>query len=75
MAHIDPSRSSSTSPPLAPRGLRIRDAAAYVGCTNWHMETLVRDGKIPAHKIGHSYVIFIEDLDAYIDKLRKRGAA
>jgi hypothetical protein len=40
------------------------------------METLVRERKIPAHKIGHSYVIFIEDLDHHIDKLRaKRGAA
>ena len=62
--------------PLADRrGLRIKEAAVYVGSTPWFIEVAVRSKTIPAHKLGRHYVLFREDLDAYIERVRTGGAA
>jgi len=71
--HVDPSTSSSTSPPS--RGLRIKEAADYIGSTPWFIEVAIRQRRIPAHKIGRHYVLFRDDLDAYIDRVRNVGGA
>jgi excisionase family DNA binding protein len=52
------------------RGLRIRDAADYIGSTPWFIEVAIRSQKIPAHKLGRHYVLFKDDLDAYIEDVR-----
>jgi excisionase family DNA binding protein len=67
-SHVEPSTSSSTSPPS--RGLRIKQAADYIGSSPWFIEVAVRSKKIPAHKIGRHYVIFRDDLDNYIERVR-----
>jgi excisionase family DNA binding protein len=72
-SHVDPSTSSSTSPPS--RGLRIKAAADYIGSTPWFVEVSIRSKKIPAHKLGRHYVIFRDDLDDYVTRLRNGGAA
>jgi excisionase family DNA binding protein len=52
------------------RGLRIQEAAHYLGCSPWFVEVAVRSKKIPAHKLGRHYVLFRDDLDAYIERVR-----
>lgn len=62
--------------PLADRrGLRIKEAAEYIGSTPWFIEVAVRSKKIPAHKLGRRYVVFKDDLDAFVNRLRDGGAA
>jgi excisionase family DNA binding protein len=62
--------------PLADRrGLRIKEAADYIGGTPWFIEVAVRSKKIPAYKLGRHYVLFKDDLDAYVNRLRTGGAA
>jgi excisionase family DNA binding protein len=57
--------------PLADRrGLRIKEAAEYIGSTPWFIEVAVRTKKIPAHKLGRHYVLFKDDLDNYIERVR-----
>lgn len=65
--------SSGTSPTR--RGLRIKDAAEYLGCSPWFIEVAIRQKKIPAHKLGRRYVLFKDDLDNYIERVRVGGAA
>jgi excisionase family DNA binding protein len=59
----------------ARRGLRIREAAAYIGSTVWFIEVAIRSKQIPAHKLGRHYVLFRDDLDNYIERVRMGGAA
>jgi excisionase family DNA binding protein len=56
----------------AVRGLRIKEAAVYLGCTPWFIEIVVRTKKIPAYKMGRHYVLFKEDLDNYVESLRRQ---
>lgn len=63
----------SEVPPAVRRGLRIKEAADYIGSTPWFIEVAVRSKKIPAHKLGRHYVIFKDDLDAYVNHLRNGG--
>jgi excisionase family DNA binding protein len=65
--------SSGTSPTR--RGLRIKDAAEYIGSSPWFIEVAIRQRKIPAHKLGRHYVLFKDDLDHYIERVRIGGAA
>lgn len=55
------------APSIVPRLLRIPQAAQYLGATNWCVEELVRDGKIPFLTVGKYRVIDIRDLDEWID--------
>lgn len=48
----------------AARGLRIKEAADYIGATPWYVEILFRSKQVPAYKLGRHYVLFREDLDA-----------
>jgi excisionase family DNA binding protein len=62
--------SHSETPSLQPRGLRIREAAAYSRLTVWAIRTLIWDRKIPYLQQGKSYVILRDDLDAYLESQR-----
>lgn len=53
---------------IQPRLLRIPEAAAYLGATNWFVEELVRANSIPFLTVGKYRVIDICDLDAWIEK-------
>jgi excisionase family DNA binding protein len=52
------------------RGLRIKAAAEYLGSTPWFVEVAIRSKTIPAFKFGRHYVLFREDLDTYIERVR-----
>jgi excisionase family DNA binding protein len=58
------------SPVLPPRGLRIMDAAHYMGVTPWYVEVVVRSGELPALKMGQHWTILREDADAFLDRKR-----
>jgi excisionase family DNA binding protein len=58
--------------PLLPRGLRVAQAAEYCGATLSLMRTLISTGKVPAISLGKRDVILKDDLDAYLDSLRRR---
>jgi predicted DNA-binding transcriptional regulator AlpA len=60
--------SAAATAPVAPRLLRLRDAAAYLSSTTWFIEELVRTRKIRSRIIGKRRVIDIRDLDAWIDE-------
>jgi excisionase family DNA binding protein len=59
---------------VTPRGMRIPDAAAYMGCTPWTVEVLVRSGKLRALKISRHYTILKDDCDAFLDGVAKASA-
>jgi hypothetical protein len=61
------------SPAIAPRLLRIVDAARYLSVTNWFMENLLREKVVQSFMLGKRKVVDIRDLDAYVDRL-KSGA-
>ena len=64
-------RNTNPSPVLAPRGLRIVDAANYMGLTPWYVEELVRSGELPALMLCRHYTILREDADAFLDRKRE----
>jgi len=66
---------ASETPLSDRRGLRIKEAADYIGSTPWFIEVVVRSKKIPTHKLGRHYVLFKDDLGAYVNRLRTGGAA
>jgi excisionase family DNA binding protein len=53
---------------IQPRLLRIPEAAAYIGATNWFVEELVRANLIPFLTVGKYRVIDVCDLDSWIDE-------
>lgn len=59
--------------PLPPRGLRVAEAAQYAGTTLSFMRTLISTGEVPAIRLGKRDVILRDDLDAYLDSLRRRS--
>lgn len=69
------SKSVEEVPLSARRGLRIKQAAEYLGTSPWWVEIAIREKRFPAYKPNTNYyIIFKEDLDAYIDRLREGGA-
>jgi excisionase family DNA binding protein len=60
------------TPSLPPRGLRVAEAAQYAGATVSLMRTLISTGAVPAIRLGKRDVILRDDLDAYLDSLRRR---
>lgn len=67
---------SSEVPVSSRRGLRIKQAAEYLGTSPWWVEIAIREKRLPAYKFKTNYyVLFKDDLDAYIDRLRNGGAS
>lgn len=60
-----PQNSLSRQNPLAPasentppvRAISVNQAAAIIGCTRAYIHHLIRDGKLPADKVGNIFVI------------------
>jgi hypothetical protein len=76
---IDAAQTSGTSPGITPRGLRIEAAALYSGLSPFFIESLVRNGTLPAiggpgSGVCAAYVVLREDLDNYLDELREQAA-
>lgn len=63
----------TSAPTIAPRGLRIEQAASYSGLSPFYIEELIRNGTLPA--IGGpgtgiaAYVVLREHLDDYLTEL------
>lgn len=65
----------SEVPLSARRGLRIKQAAEYLGTSPWWVEVQIRAKRIPAYKPNTNYyIIFREDLDAFIERVRQGEA-
>jgi excisionase family DNA binding protein len=66
---------SRTDISLAPRGLRVKEAAAYLGVTPFFIRDSVWKNELPAMKLGRRLIIAREDLDKFIDRQKTRCAA
>lgn len=55
-----------TTNPLAKRLYTIKEAACYLGRSDWGMRDLIWDRKIPAVRAGRKIYLDIEDLNDYI---------
>lgn len=58
---------------MAPMGLTVQDVAKTTGIGRTKVFELIRDGKLPARKIGTRTIILAEDLKAFLDKLPPAG--
>jgi excisionase family DNA binding protein len=56
------------------RGLRVSEAAQYIGATICFVRSLIADREIPALLLGKRHVLLREDLDDYLDAQRRRAA-
>lgn len=53
-----------------PRGLRVAEAAAYLGATVYFVRDAVWKNQLPAMKLGRRLIITRENLDAFIDRMK-----
>jgi excisionase family DNA binding protein len=51
--------------------LSMKQAAAYMNCTNWYVKRLCQEARIPFAKVGHKYILNRRDCDAYMESLKK----
>jgi len=51
--------------------LSMKQAAAYMHCTNWYVKVLCQQRRIPFAKVGHKYILNRRDCDAYVESLKK----
>jgi excisionase family DNA binding protein len=56
-----------------PRLLRIKQAATYLGGTEWFVRTLIWGREIPFLKLGKRLLLDRSDLDRYIDSQKERA--
>jgi excisionase family DNA binding protein len=56
------------------RGLRVSEAASYLGCTICFVRSLIAEREIPALMLGKRWVLLREDLDQFLDAQRRRAA-
>jgi excisionase family DNA binding protein len=52
------------------RGLRVAEAAAYLGATVYFVRDAVWKNQLPAMKLGRRLIITRENLDAFIDRMK-----
>jgi excisionase family DNA binding protein len=57
---------------LPSRGLRLAEAANYMGVTIWFVRVAIWSKKLRAHKFGKRLIVLREDCDAFLD-LQKIG--
>jgi excisionase family DNA binding protein len=62
------------APNIPSRGLRVSEAAAYIGGTVCLIRSLIKDREIPALLLGKRFVLLREDLDEYLDAQRRRAS-
>ena len=65
---VEPS-TPSPSPPvlLEPIAYPIKAAAAIVGATEFFIGTAIRNGQLPAKKLGKKYVILRRELEKFVE--------
>lgn len=51
------------------RGLRVRDAAHYCGCSVHAIRNAIRVGKLRAKMIGRALIILKDDADSFLEAL------
>lgn len=56
-----------------PRGLRVPEAAAYIGGTICFVRSLIKAREIPALVLGKRHVILRESLDDFLDMQKRRA--
>ncbi len=66
------------SPALLPRGLRIEAAASYSGLSPFYIESIIREGILPAvggqgSGVCAGYIVLREHLDEYLDALGEQA--
>lgn len=54
----------------SPRLMSIRDAAAYLACSEWVMRSLIDKGELPHLNVGKKLRVDRGDLDTFIDSHR-----
>lgn len=69
---------SSVSPALQPRGLRIEQAAQYTGLSPFFIEECIRNGDLlsyggPGSGVSAAHIVTREHLDQFVDKLVERA--
>ena len=57
------------------RGLRVSEAAAYLGVTVFFIRDAVWKNELPAMKLGRRLIIAREDLDQFFEKQKTQCAA
>ncbi len=62
-------------PTLTPRGLRIAEAAKYMGVSPWFVELKIRSKELPAYRLCRHYTLFREDLDQFLNQQKQREGA
>jgi len=67
-----PQKNISPSFIIAPRRLRIPDAAKYIAGSNWFVEEKLREGEIPFQWCGRHKVLDVRDLDEWVDRDRQK---
>ena len=60
--------SATSSGPVIPRLLTIKQAAVYLSAAVWAVRQAIWARELKACKIGRRFVIPREELDAYIDR-------
>ena len=60
-----------TPPDFSARGLRVQDAARYLGCTVSFVRSKIWSGELPALLLGKRYVL--DRLDSVLSKLAFEG--
>lgn len=51
------------------RGLSIIEAGGRIGCGRSLVYDLIREGKLPARKVGNRTIILADDVDRYLSAL------
>ncbi len=52
---------------LAPRGLRIVQAARYAGVTTWFIRQAIWEGRLKARRCGKFVIILRDELDQFLE--------
>jgi len=63
-----------TESKTGPRGLRVAEVSAYTGATVCAVRAAIRDGVLPAIRLGKRDVVLREDADAWLNALRSAAA-
>jgi excisionase family DNA binding protein len=58
---------------IQPRGLRVSEAATYIGGTISLVRTLIQSHEIPVIVLGKRHVLLRESLDEYLDMQKRRA--
>jgi excisionase family DNA binding protein len=55
---------------VAPRLVRLKGGAAYLGMSPWQLRNLVQRGELPVVKIsdGGPWLLDLRDLDAWVER-------